>query len=530
MRLEVDLRYGSAPEREPSAGGASVLDLGTIAREVRAPNRLWRRLRERRYEEVVVHEDEFRPSAVQAACLLFVAAIPTRRFEVKGQVVSPARFLVRAFRRAAVAIPSELIRSAQLARSLSRAADRPAHLPATTDSTARVLYLRIDPTLNWMGAQVGGAATHTSGVINGLIDNGVAVEVLSAERPIGTERATFVPVRPRRLLQLVTGMQYADYSEEVVRRASGHDADFVYQRYRLGSNAGLVLAEQLGVPLVLEFNGSDVWVEQHWNSARLRFESVFTRLERRNLSDASLVVVVSTALREVALAEGATPDRVLVNPNGVDIAELGPYREGTASDWRARNGLPDEPTVGFIGTFGPWHGVTLLPALAEAVPEARWLIVGDGDLYPSVRAEMTARGLDDRVLMAGLRDRPDALSLLAACDVCVSPHIPNPDGSPFFGSPTKLFEYMGIRKPIVASDLDQIGEILHDEETALLCNPGDVKQTAASVSRLLSDRDLAGRLAASAFELASSTYTWAAHARRILRAISTDSEAPGRAL
>ncbi len=219
------------------------------------------------------------------------------------------------------------------------------------------------------------------------------------------------------------------------------------------------------------------------------------------------------------IAAGADPARVLVDPNGVDIAELAPFRSRSAAQWRAHAGLPDEPTVGFIGTFGPWHGVRLLPALVEAVPDARWVIVGDGELFPEVCTEMAARGVSDRAAMTGLLERPRALEMLACCDVCVSPHVPNPDGTPFFGSPTKLFEYMGLRKPIVASNLDQIGEVLTDGTTALLVPPGDVDATAEAIRRLLADEELRDRLGAAAFLLASAEYSWTAHVRRILDAL-----------
>ena len=62
----------------------------------------------------------------------------------------------------------------------------------------------------------------------------------------------------------------------------------------------------------------------------------------------------------------------------------------------------------------------------------------------------------------------------ATSDVLVSPHVANADGTPFFGSPTKIFEYMGLGKPIVASDLNQIGEVIEHERSGLLCPPGDV--------------------------------------------------------
>ena len=84
-------------------------------------------------------------------------------------------------------------------------------------------------------------------------------------------------------------------------------------------------------------------------------------------------------------------------------------------------------------------------------------------------------------------ERERALELLACSDVCVSPHVPNPDGTPFFGSPTKLFEYMGLGKAIVASDLDQIGEVIEHERSGLLCPPGDVDAAAAAIRRLLAD-------------------------------------------
>jgi glycosyltransferase involved in cell wall biosynthesis len=369
--------------------------------------------------------------------------------------------------------------------------------------------------------QVGGAATHTAGVINGLVDNGIAVEVVAADRPLGADRACFVqvPRTRRRPLQLIPGLGFTDFTDQLLRAAAALRADFVYQRHQLGSYAGLRLAERLGVPLVLEFNGPELWLQRNWGSGHVRFGGHLAELERRNLIDASLVVVVSEALRDSAIAEGAAPARVLVNPNGVDIDELAPYRARTASEWRARRGLPDEPTVGFVGTFGPWHGVTLLPALVEAVPDARWIFIGDGDLFPEVEAEIVARGVEDRVRLTGLVKRTEALELLGCCDICVSPHVPNRDGTPFFGSPTKLFEYMGLRKPIVASDLGQIGQVLTHERTALLCTPGDVEDAAHAARRLLADEELRERLAYAALELATTEYTWTAHVKRILDAL-----------
>jgi len=171
-------------------------------------------------------------------------------------------------------------------------------------------------------------------------------------------------------------------------------------------------------------------------------------------------------------------------------------------------------------------GVRLLPAMvarvAEHVPDARWQLIGDGDLHDEVREEIARRGLVDRVAMPGVVPHDRALALLASCDVCVSPHVPNADGSRFFGSPTKLFEYMGLAKQIVASDLEQLGEVIADGASGVLCPPGDPDAAAAAVVRLLGDPALRARLGMAALERVATAYSWRAHTARILDALRAD--------
>jgi len=160
----------------------------------------------------------------------------------------------------------------------------------------------------------------------------------------------------------------------------------------------------------------------------------------------------------------------------------------------------------------------MMTAVAEKRPDARWIVVGDGALFDEVRAEIGRRDLLGRVELTGVVPHERAVELLAGCDVCVSPHVPNPDGTRFFGSPTKLFEYMGLARAIVASDLEQIGEVIEHERTGLLCPPGDAEPAAQAVLRLLGDAALRDRLGAAALAEAEARYSWDAHAQRILDA------------
>jgi glycosyltransferase involved in cell wall biosynthesis len=116
----------------------------------------------------------------------------------------------------------------------------------------------------------------------------------------------------------------------------------------------------------------------------------------------------------------------------------------------------------------------------------------------------------------GLVAQEEGPAHLAACDVLVSPHVPNPDGTPFFGSPTKLFEYMAMGRGIVASNLDQIGEVLEHNRTALLVPPGDADALASAVARLSEDHALRECLGAEARRVALEQHTWRAHTQRTI--------------
>ena len=101
----------------------------------------------------------------------------------------------------------------------------------------------------------------------------------------------------------------------------------------------------------------------------------------------------------------------------------------------------------------------------------------------------------------------------------LSPHIPNPDGTKFFGSPTKLFEYMGVGKDTIASELDQIGDVLKHNETAYLVPSGDVVALANAIAVVSGDELLRIKLGENARKEVVAKYTWERHVERILEKI-----------
>jgi glycosyltransferase involved in cell wall biosynthesis len=287
------------------------------------------------------------------------------------------------------------------------------------------------------------------------------------------------------------------------------------------------------VPFVLEYNGSEVWSARHWGRP-LGHERLATHVETTLLHAASLVVVVSRPLRDELLRRGIPERRILLNPNGVDPDRYSPQADGSVV--RRAYRLEHRRVVGFIGTFGRWHGAPLLiEAFANLLarrPEwresVRLLMIGDGLTRPDVEACVQSLGLAQHVVLTGLVPQSDGPAHLAACDVLVSPQVRNPDGTPFFGSPTKLFEYMAMGKAIVASNLDQLGEVLADGDTGLLVEPGDVEGLASAIERLLADENLARRLGEAARRAVLAGHTWADHTGRIVEALRRSYPSPAR--
>ena len=240
-------------------------------------------------------------------------------------------------------------------------------------------------------------------------------------------------------------------------------------------------------------------------------------------------------MRDEVAGRGIDTARVLVNPNGVDPDRYRP--DVDARRVRARYALGDRAVIGFIGTFGPWHGAEVLarafvklvagdPARADRV---RLLMIGDGARLAETRRILAEGNALGAAVFTGLVPQEQGPSHLAACDVLASPHVGNPDGTPFFGSPTKLFEYMAMGRGIVASDLEQIGEVLDHGRTAWLVEPGSADALAAGLARVLDDEALRASLGAAARQEAVARYTWRAHTQRTIDRLREIVAAPAAA-
>jgi glycosyltransferase involved in cell wall biosynthesis len=296
---------------------------------------------------------------------------------------------------------------------------------------------------------------------------------------------------------------------------------FVYQRYSTYNYSGALIAKKLNIPLIIEYNYPVNWTSKNWEKG-LKYECLAENIELLNVNMADVVVVVSKPLRDILVGKGVDSEKILVNPNGVDPNIYFPSSDN--SKIRKKFNLQNKTVIGFIGTFGRWHGAEVLAKayglLLETYPAYRkttqLLMIGDGVTLPQVKKEIEYFNNADNVTLTGIVPQEEGPEYLSACDILVSPHVPNSDGTPFFGSPTKLFEYMAMGKGTVASDLDQIGEVLQHDHNAWLTQPGNPESLMNGIKVLLDDPSKAQRLGQSARHEVIDKYTWKEHTRKII--------------
>ncbi|HET8647617.1 MAG TPA: glycosyltransferase, partial [Vicinamibacteria bacterium] len=186
---------------------------------------------------------------------------------------------------------------------------------------------------------------------------------------------------------------------------------------------------------------------------------------------------------------------------------------------------PGPPRLLCVGALKPYKGhAVLLRALARlrerGVPFSCDL-VGEGPLRARIAAQIAAAGLDGHVRLLGARTQDEVAALMAAAAAVVQPSVVAGDGQ-MEGIPVALMEAMAARKPVVASALSGIPELVEDGLSGLLVPPGDVEALAAALQRVLTEPPLAAWLGEQGRRAVVRDYELAATAGAVLAAVDRD--------
>jgi glycosyltransferase involved in cell wall biosynthesis len=269
-------------------------------------------------------------------------------------------------------------------------------------------------------------------------------------------------------------------------------------------NAALVadIVSAHRAPLVVSLHGSDVFVAERLAPARW--------LARRALRAAGAVTACSFDLFQRALRLGAPPARTRVVPYGVDLERFSPAV--SADGIRARLGVPEDAFLVLgLGRLVEKKGFRHLVAAAARTEGVHLLIAGEGDLRDDLQAQARAAGVAAH--FPGALARGDMAAAIAASDVVVVPSVVDRAGN-VDGLPNALLEALAAGKPVVASRVAGIPDVVEDGHNGLLVPEKDERALAAALVRLRQEPETRRRLAAEARRRAEKALGWDAAARR----------------
>ncbi len=216
---------------------------------------------------------------------------------------------------------------------------------------------------------------------------------------------------------------------------------------------------------------------------RVDFHLRGSSLSRWKYRQVDCFICASEAIRQMLISDGVAPARTVTVHEGIDLEHVD---AATAASLHEELWLPHHaPIVGNVAALVPHKGQRHLVEAARIVlpqvPDARFVIAGEGELRPALERQIKEHHLEKHVVLAGFR--PDVLALHKAFDIFVMSSITE-------GLGTSLLDAMAAGKPVVATRAGGIPEVVVDGETGFLVPPRDHAAMATAIVKLLKDGGL----------------------------------------
>lgn len=261
--------------------------------------------------------------------------------------------------------------------------------------------------------------------------------------------------------------------------------------------------EQL-LPLLQLFSSKVIWEAHNLPKNKKYYKKYWRKCWK--------IITITQGLKN-ELADCVPVDRIIVSPDAVDLEQFSKIKE-SKDELRKKLNLPlDKNLIVYTGHLYQWKGVQTLVDAAKLLNDLELVVIvggtkGDIDNFKQKNQDTK------NILVIGFRPQREISAYLKAADILVLPNSGQNVISQIYSSPLKMFEYMAAQKPIVASDLPSIREILN-EQNAILVAPDNVEALAQGINLALKNSEFSAKIAKQAY-LNVLSYTWDKRAVNIM--------------
>lgn len=228
-------------------------------------------------------------------------------------------------------------------------------------------------------------------------------------------------------------------------------------------------------------------------SRRVDFRLASNRLSKAKYRQVARFICASAAIGAILEHDGIAPERIVTVHEGVDLQHVAAAPPVSLHEtfWLPHGAPIVLNVAALVPHKGQRHLIDAFALVVRAVPDARLVILGQGELHDALNKQVHHHGLEKHVLLPGFRT--DVLSLLKTADIFVM-------SSVMEGLGTSLLDAMACARPIVATSTGGIPEVVVHEETGLLVPPREAEPLADALIALLKEEERARRYGAAGYE------------------------------
>ncbi len=369
-----------------------------------------------------------------------------------------------------------------------------------------------------------GSANKAIGFIHGLNANGHKANIFwRMDQPEDHEGESF-RLQIRQKLKIVFSRILHDpkrilknilYIAEELKILQREKPDILFIRNELYIFSAGCVAKWMHIPVVLEVDSPTAW-EYRYRSGRNIFKLPILPewIERWNWKISRSIITISDVLKHYLVEQGIPNGKITVIPNGANPETFKPGLGG--SDIRNRYTSDDQVIVGWVGSLYGWSGLERLLEMTRCILRMRddvvFLFIGGGKNRNIMKCTFAQKDLDDRIFLTGTVPYQDIPRYIDAMDVVL---VPYPRLPFWYPSSMKLFEYMSSAKPVVASAVEQVKDVIDDGENGFLYDPEDLDECIRKVLLLVENPALRKKMGQAARRTVMEKYTWNRHARKM---------------
>lgn len=369
-------------------------------------------------------------------------------------------------------------------------------------------------------AEASGPRSHVLGVINAFkkLNWEVYEFIVGDQLPDkvtgkGSEQIFYNSIIKTLIVDLVR-LCMGIYNANKAYRLLGNKVEWVYERFAVLQTLGFKFKKK-NIPWILETN-APLFIEAKQERKSLILSYIAKKMEFSAYEKCDVLVCVSEELKNIIVDyTNIDPNKVIVVPNGVDIDNYNPQKYKPIRLFEGFN-------IGFVGSLIKWQAIDLLIYAVKDLREQGYpinvTIVGDGPQKEEWENLSKEIGVANYIKFTGRVPPTEVPKYIKGFDICYSGQLPLKIGVMYL-SPLKLYEYMSMGKPVIASSFSDAKSLIEGKDTGYLFEPGNLEDLKNKIIKAYSEKEMFSEMGKKAREEIVLNHSWEKRVEKMIKEV-----------